>query len=69
MDMDALAARVTARRAKAGLVSNGGIACPTQQWVDYYNARDQLPRDENGLRIATPETKALKAAAIRSTSK
>ena len=39
---DELAA-AKARRVAAGLVSIDGIACPTQEFVEYYNARADEP--------------------------
>ena len=45
--LDIIAA-AKARRAAAGLVSTDGIACPTQEFVEYYNARANEPRDEIG---------------------
>lgn len=56
-----------ARRVKAGLVSVDGIACPTQAFVDYYNAYAAEPRDSQGRVLKTPVLAALKSAAIAST--
>jgi len=61
-------AAAKASRTKAGLVSVCGLACPTQAWVDYYNARAAEPRDDLGRIVKTPRLNALKAAACASTS-
>ena len=55
------------RRIKAGLVSTNGIACPTQAFVDYHNARNAAPRVADGRVFKTPALIALKAAAVAST--
>lgn len=62
-----LIAKAQARRAASGLVARNGIACPTAEWRDYYDARDAMPRDADGLICMTPELRALKAAALAST--
>jgi len=67
MDSLALIQAAKTRRAAQGLVARNGIACPTQEWVEYYNFRDSLPRDNNGMIRTTPALAALKAAAIAST--
>jgi hypothetical protein len=62
----ALIAAAKARREAAGLVSVDGIACPTQEFVDYYNARAVEPRTADNRVLMTPKLRALKAAAYRS---
>lgn len=57
-----------ARRAAGGLVSNNGIACPTKEWVEYYNLRECAQRDEAGRVLKSPALVAAKAAAVASTS-
>lgn len=52
-----------ARRANAGLVAKNGIACTSQEMVNYYNFRDAQPRDENGLIIMTAELRTMKKMA------
>ena len=68
MDMDKLAAKVTARRAAAGLIALNGVACPTQEWKDYYDARHLAPRDREGFAVVAPALRELKARAIASVS-
>ncbi|NGQ91466.1 hypothetical protein G5V65_11215 [Rhodobacter sp. HX-7-19] len=63
-----LIAAAQARRAAAGLVSVDGIACPNAAWLAYYNARAALPRDAEGRIRTTTELRALKAAAVASTT-
>lgn len=63
-----LIAAAQARRTAAGLVSVDGIACPNTAWLAYYNARAAMPRDAEGRIPMTPELRALKNAAIASTS-
>ena len=66
--LDIIAA-AKARRVAAGLVSTNGIACPTQEFVEYYNARADEPRDDAGRILKTPALIALKAAADASTGR
>jgi hypothetical protein len=68
MDMDALFARKVADRTAQGLVSMGGIACPTQEWLDYYNARHLAPRDREGFAVVALSLIKLKARAVASTT-
>ena len=63
-----LIAAAKARRTAAGLVADNGIACPTQAWVDYYNARDAASQDAEGRTLLTAELRALKSAAKASTT-
>ncbi len=65
--LDLIAAAI-ARRSAAGLVSVDGIACPSAEWLAYYNARACMPRDADGRIRTTPELRALKAAAVASTA-
>ena len=67
MDPMQLIAAARARRADAGLIANNGIACPTAEWRDYYNARDAAPRDGGRVKT-TPALRALKARAVASTA-
>jgi hypothetical protein len=66
-DPIALIQAAKARRADLGLVAANGIHCPTQAWVDYYNARDAEPKDAQGRILKTPRLIALKTAAEMST--
>jgi hypothetical protein len=61
-------AAANARREAQGLVSVNGIACPTQEWVDYYNAREAAPRDASGNIPLTAHLRDLKSCAVASTS-
>lgn len=60
--IDRIAAAKT-RRANAGLIANNGIACRNEAEVAYYNLRDTMLRDENGLIRSTDELRALKKLA------
>lgn len=42
IDMDALAARVTARRAEAGLIAKDGVACANEAQKAYRDLRHDL---------------------------
>jgi hypothetical protein len=68
MDMDALAARVKAKRADAGLVADNGLHCPTQAWVDFYNARTAAMAAGKPDAKTAATLNALKRAAIASTA-
>lgn len=63
-----LIAAARARRQSASLVSVDGIACPNAAWLAYYNARAEMPRDDEGRITMTPELRALKNAAVASTA-
>jgi P pilus assembly chaperone PapD len=66
IDPIALIQAAKARRAALGLVATSGIHCPTQAWVDYYNARDAEPKDAQGRILKTPRLIALKKSAMES---
>ena len=68
MNMDALHARVTARRAAAGLMSTCGIACATRAEKEYRDFRHEMTkRDDWGNLPADLHNRliALRAAARR----
>ena len=49
------------RRAKAGLVANNGVHCPTREWVEFYNLRDTVtgncPELTRAYKLAKESTK------------
>ena len=47
MDMNALAARVTARRAAAGLISSCGIACANAAEKEYRDFRHEMTKRDD----------------------
>jgi hypothetical protein len=68
MDHLDIIAAARARRAANTLFSLSGVACPTQEWVDYYNARHLAPRDREGFAVVAPSLIKLKARAVASTT-
>jgi hypothetical protein len=68
MDMESRAARVKAQRAAAGLIADNGLHCPTQAWVDFYNAREAAKTQPRSAAL-TARLTTLKAAAVASTAR